>query len=186
MARATRVRAVATGLVALALPGLAACGSDNSSNAGSTRSSSVRSRKTIGAPGAKVEFVTPTEAATLGSTVVARVRLEHFKLAPNKVGKSAQQGEGHLHFSLDQGKFDHPKYSGANGQEAVKLGVAGKYSPSVKPFIVYSHLPTGIHELEVYLANNDHSNTGVFSFVSFRVEAGGAAPAVPKGGGAGY
>ncbi len=163
---------------------LAACGSNNGSNSSST--AMTRSRKTVGAPDAKVSFVTPKEASTVGSTVVARVRLTHFTLAPNKVGQAAKQGEGHLHFSMDQGKFDNPRHSGANGREAVKLGVQGKYSPSVKPVIVYTSLPTGIHELEVYLANNDHSNTGVAAFVSFRVKAGGAAPSVPKGGGSGY
>jgi hypothetical protein len=163
-----------------ALPAVAGCGSST----GNT--TSTRSRKTAGAPGAKVKFVTPKEASTQGATVVVRVTLAHFKLAPKQVGKAAKQGEGHLHFSLDQGKFDRPKYSGPNGKEAVKLGVQGKYSPSVKPTIVYTNLPTGTHELEVYLANNDHTNTGVNSFVSFVVKAGGAAPSVPKGSGSGY
>jgi hypothetical protein len=143
-------------------------------------------RRGLGAPGAKVRFVTPAEAETIGSTVVVRVRLEHFKLAPGKVGQAAVKGEGHLHFSMDQGKFDHPQYSGANGEEAVNLGVAGQYSPAVKPSIVYTHLPTGTHELEVYLANNDHTNTGVASFVSFKVKEGGAPPVVPQGSGSGY
>ena len=178
------LKALATGLVGLAaLPGLAGCGGDNGSAA---PSGPMRIRKTVGAPGAKVRFVAPKEAATLGATVAVRVKLTHFKLAPNKVGKAAKQGEGHLHFSLDQGKFDRPKYSGPNGREAVKLGVQGEYSPSVKPTIVYSHLPTGTHELEVYLANNDHTNTGVTGFVSFKVKAGGPAPPVPKGTGSGY
>jgi hypothetical protein len=181
-----RLKAIAVALAGVAaLPGVAACGS-SASNGKTTSSGSMRTRKGIGAPGAKVRFVTPREASTLGSTVVARVRLTHFKLAPKKVGKAAEQGEGHLHFSLDQGKFDRPKYSGANGREAVKLGVQGQYSPSVKPTIVYSNLPTGTHELEVYLANNDHTSTGVTSFVSFIVKAGGAAPSVPKGSGSGY
>ena len=79
-------------------------------------------------------------------------------------------GEGHLHFSMDGGKFDHPKYSGANGQLAVKLGVDGKYSPSVTPTITYKGLPKGKHVLEVYLANNDHSNTGVEGRTEFTVQ----------------
>jgi hypothetical protein len=178
------LKALATALVGVAaIPGLAGCGSDNGS---ATPSGSMRTRKTVGAPHAKVRFVTPKEASTVGATVVVRVKLTRFKLAPNKVGKAAKQGEGHLHFSLDQGRFDRPKYSGANGREAVKLGVEGKYSPSVKPTIVYSNLPTGTHELEVYLANNDHTSTGVTSFVSFKVKAGGPAPSVPKGSGSGY
>jgi hypothetical protein len=163
-----------------ALPAVAGCGSST----GNTNT--MRSRKSVSAPGAKVSFVTPTEASTQGATIVVRVKLTRFKLAPHQVGKAAKQGEGHLHFSLDQGKFDRPKYSGPNGKEAVKLGVQGKYSPSVKPTIVYTNLPTGTHELEVYLANNDHTDTGVHRFVSFIVKAGGAAPSVPKGSGSGY
>jgi hypothetical protein len=177
-----RRSALAVALVGVAaLPALGGCGSNNTTSSGSTRS-----RKGPGAPGAKVKFVTPKEASTQPGTVVVRVTLTHFKLAPKKVGEPAKRGEGHLHFSLDGGKFDRPKYSGPNGKEAVKLGVQGKYSPSVKPTIVYTNLPTGTHELEVYLANNDHTSTGVTSFVSFVVKAGGAAPSVPKGSGSGY
>jgi hypothetical protein len=140
----------------------------------------------IGSPGAKVEFTTPKEASVVGPTVVARVKLRHFKLAPKKVGKPAKQGEGHLHFSLDHGKFDFPKYSGAAGRTAVKLGVQGKYSPSTAPVITYQHLPSGTHGLEVYLANNDHTNTGVATFVSFIVKGNGPTPSVPKSSGGGY
>ena len=46
----------------------------------------------------------------------------------------------------------------------------GKYSPSVTPKIVYKGLPKGKHTLEVYLANNDHSNTGVEASTSFTVK----------------
>jgi hypothetical protein len=180
--KARRRGALAIAVVGMAaMPVLSACGSSDTTSSGS-----MRSRKTVGAPRAKVRFVTPKEASTQSGTVVARVKFTHFRLAPGKVGKAAKQGEGHLHFSLDQGKFDRPKYSGPNGKEAVKLGVQGKYSPSVKPTIVYTNLPTGTHELEVYLANNDHTSTGVSSFVSFIVKAGGSAPSVPKGSGSGY
>jgi hypothetical protein len=95
------LKALATALVGLAeLPGLAGCGGDNGSAA---PSGPTRIRKTLGAPGARVRFVTPKEASTLGATVAVRVKLTHFQLAPNKVGKAARQGEGHLHFSLEQG-----------------------------------------------------------------------------------
>ena len=60
--------------------------------------------------------------------------------------------------------------SGANGKLAVTLGVQGKYSPSVTPSITYKGLPPGKHRLEVYLANNDHTNTGVESSTSFTVK----------------
>jgi plastocyanin len=143
--------------IALAAAGCGGGGGKKSSTAKST------------APRATVAFVSPTKGSTVGSTVTARVTLSNFKLAPQDVGKKPKPGEGHLHFSMDGGKFDHPKYSGANGKLAVKLGVDGKYSPAVTPSITYRHLPVGKHKLEVYLANNDHSNTGVEAETEFTV-----------------
>jgi hypothetical protein len=183
-----RLKAIALLAALAALPLLSGCGGNGDSSANSAHSP-MRNDKGIGAPGAKVTFVTPKEASANASTVVARVKLKHFKLAPKKVGEAAKQGEGHLHFSMDQGKFDHPKYSGANGKTAVKIGAEGEYSPSTARTIVYKHLPPGTHELEVYLANNDHTNTGVDSFVSFFVKTGAGAPPPPaggSGGGSGY
>jgi hypothetical protein len=59
---------------------------------------------------------------------------------------------------MDRGKYDFPKYSGANGKLAVKLGVQGKYSPSVNNKVIYSGLPKGKHRVTVFLVKNDHSN----------------------------
>ena len=168
MRRATGV-AVA---VALAAVPIAGCGSSKkeSSNESSAPATTATQAQKTGAPGAKVAFTSPKKGATAGSTVKVKVKLTGFKLAAQQVGKAPMQGEGHLHFSMDGGKFDHPKYSGANGQLAVKLGVDGKYSPSVTPTITYTGLPKGKHELEVYLANNDHSDTGVESKTEFTVQ----------------
>ena len=107
-----------------------------------------------------VRFVTPKANATTGSTVTFTVKLANFRLDPQDVGKMKMAHMGHLHFSLDGGKYDYPRYSGANGALAVKLGTAGKYSPSVSPSITYKHLPKGRHKIVVYLANNDHSPVG--------------------------
>lgn len=71
-----------------------------------------------------------------------------------------ETGQGHLHFELDGGKFDNSKHSGANGKLAEQLGTDGKYSPSVAPTITYENLPKGKHVLKVYVANNDHSESG--------------------------
>ena len=120
-----------------------------------------------GAP--SVKFVTPKPGATTGPNVTFTVKLTNFKLDPRDVGKRNKPNTGHLHFQMDGGKFDYPKYSGANGQLAVKLGIAGKYSPSVTPSITYKHLPTGKHHLVVFLANNDHSPVGPKASVSFTV-----------------
>src|SRR5437016_5318519 len=129
----SRTIAVLLVVPAVALP-LGACGSSKkSSSTASTTATTTTTPKTVGAPGATVSFVTPKNGATVGNTVAVKVKVSGFKLAPNQVGKAAKQGEGHLHFTMDGGKYDFPKYSGANGKLAVKLGVQGKYSPSVTP-----------------------------------------------------
>jgi hypothetical protein len=167
-----RRNAIAVPVAAIAVLLLVAgCGSSKKNSSSSTSTTSTTTQaKTVGAPGATVAFVNPKSGSTQGRTVAVKVKLTHFKLAPNQVGKAAKQGEGHLHFSMDDGKYDFPKYSGANGQLAIKLGVQGKYSPSVTPSITYKGLPAGTHKLEVYLANNDHTNTGVESSTSFTVK----------------
>jgi hypothetical protein len=161
--------------VALAVPvaalAVAGCGSDEKKSASETTAAPTQTTaQKTGAPGAKAEFVTPKQGATSGDTVNVKVKLSGFTLAPKQVGKPPQQGQGHLHFAMDGGKYDHPKYSGANGKLAVQLGVDGKYSPSVMPTITYTGLPKGKHELEVYLANNDHSDTGVEAKTEFTVQ----------------
>jgi hypothetical protein len=166
-----RYRLIAGTCIAVTSLAAAGCGSSKkSSSSAPTPAPPPASSKKVGAPGAKVTFVSPKAGSSVGSTVTVKVKLSGFKINPMDVGKPAKQGEGHLHFSMDNGKYDLPKYSGANGQLAVKLGVQGKYSPSVAPTITYKGLPKGKHKLEVYLANNDHSNTGVEASVSFTVK----------------
>jgi hypothetical protein len=185
-----RLKSAGVVLVAVAMLLLVAgCGSKKKKTV-STTSTTPTTAKTVGAPGATVSFVSPKDGSTQGRTVTAKVKISNFKIAPNQVGKVAKQGEGHLHFALDEGKYDFPKYSGANGKFAVKLGVQGKYSPSLTPTITYKGLPPGQHKLEVYLANNDHTNTGVEAKTSFTVKAGGAksggASSGSSGGGPAY
>jgi hypothetical protein len=169
-------------LSALAIP-LAAfavgCGDDEKSDttgsgggaATSTTEQTDQAATTeTGKPGSKVEITQPKDGDTTSGTVKVKVKLADFQLAPKDVGKANKEGYGHLHFSLDEGKFDKPKYSGENGKLAVKLGVDGKYSPSVTPTITYKGIPKGEHTLEVYLANNDHSDTGVEAKADFTVQ----------------
>lgn len=122
------------------------------------------------APGAKVTFVKPKRGATTGSTVVAKVKVRGFKLVPEKVGKPSKQGQGLLHFSMDNGKFDRPKYSRASKKLPVPPRAKGQYSAAVKPTITYEHLPKGKHTLAVFLANNDNSETGVQATTTFTVK----------------
>jgi hypothetical protein len=148
-----------------ALAFVAGCGDDGGQEASPAQPASP-AEETRGT----VSFTSPREDETTGGAVKARVKLDGFQIDPQSVGKRPQEGKGHLHFSMDGGKFDKSKYSGANGQLAVKLGVDGKYSPSVAPQITYRNLPPGEHTLKVQLANNDHSPTGVETQTTFRVK----------------
>ena len=147
------------------------CGDDkgDDSTGASTQAPAAEGTGT-GAPSAKVEFLTPKEGATTGDEVTVKVKLQNFELDPNAVGKSPVPGKGHLHFQMDGGKFDIPENSGENGKLAKQLGVDGKYSPAVKPTITYQRLPPGEHKLEVYLANNNHTDTGVEAETEFTVK----------------
>jgi hypothetical protein len=92
-----------------------------------------------------------------GNAVVVTVATRNFMIDAKDVGKKPIAGRGHEHFSMDNGKYDFPKYSGANGRLAVKLGVQGKYSPSVTNRVTYTGLPKGKHTVAVYLARNNHT-----------------------------
>ena len=117
-----------------------------------------------------VSFVSPMSGSTVAGVVNAKVVLDGFKINANDVGKAPVAGEGHLHFQMDGGKYDHPRYSGANGDLAVKLHVDGKYSPSVTPGITYTNLPKGEHTLKVFLVDNLHTNLGPMAETTFTVQ----------------
>ena len=150
--------ATAACLPALAL---AACGDDEDETTAASDATASE---------ATVTFTEPTDGSTTSDTVTAEVDLEGFEINADEVGMAAHEGEGHLHFSMDGGEYDYAKYSGANGELAKKLGVEGQYSPSTEPTITYENLPSGEHTLEVALANNDHSDTGVTASTTFTVE----------------
>ena len=122
----------------------------------------VVSASALGSSTAKpgIQVTSPMHGAKTMAKVTFKVKLTNFTICAACVGKANKANSGHLHFALDGGKFDYPKYSGANGKLAVQLGIAGKYSPAVLPQITYAHLPKGKHTLRVFVVNNDHSNTG--------------------------
>jgi hypothetical protein len=120
--------------------------------------------------GPKISFVSPAAGAEVMGAVNAEVMIDGFTISADHVGQAPMDGEGHLHFSMDGGTYDLPKHSGANGELAVKLGVAGKYSPSVTPSITYMSLPAGRHTLKVWLADNSHNDTGVSAQTTFTVK----------------
>jgi hypothetical protein len=149
-------------VVAVTALGVAACGDDDEGDA-TTAASETTSQE------ASVSFVDPMDGATTEDTVAAEVDLQGFEIDTEQVGKASEEGHGHLHFSLDGGEYDYPKYSGANGELAKQLGVEGQYSPATEPTITYENLPPGEHTLEVSLANNDHSDAGVTASTTFTV-----------------
>jgi hypothetical protein len=122
-----------------------------------------------GAPGAHIRFLRPTQGSTVAQPVHVNVAVTGFMLDPRELDKAPQKGKGIVLFSMDGGKYDTAHYAGANGKLAVRLGIAGKYSPAVTPTITYSQLPPGKHTLAASLANNDLSDTGVHARVVFRV-----------------
>ncbi len=145
-------------VVAITAVAVCACGSSKKSKSAATTPAPQTQK--IKGPKVGVAFKKPKPNAKVGPKFSASVTLSNFKLDAKDVGKAPQPGKGHLHFSLDGGKFDFPKYSGANGKLAQKLGVEGKYSPSVTGKITYKDIPKGKHTLKVELANNDHSPAG--------------------------
>jgi hypothetical protein len=147
---------------------VAGCGS-SSSDKSSSSTQSASTTKQAAAPKPTIKFVTPKNGSTATGSVKATVALSNFKIAPQAVGQAPRPGEGHLHFKMDEGKYDFPKYSGKNGLIAKQLGVTGHYSPALAPEITYRNLPPGKHVLEVYLANNNHTNVGVEAKVAFRL-----------------
>ena len=117
--------------------------------------------------------ITSLRAHQSGKKVTVTVRTAGFRIDAKDVGGKPKAGRGHEHFRMDRGKYDFPKYSGANGRLAVKLGVQGKYSPSVNNRVVYRGLPKGKHRVTVFLVKNDHSNyknAGAHKTITFTVK----------------
>jgi hypothetical protein len=97
------------------------------------------------------------------------VKLTTFTLDPQDVGKQNRPHKATCISRWTVARTSTRSPSGANGQLAVKLGIAGKYSRSVTPSITYKHLPKAKHHLDVFLPNNDHSPVGPKAAVSFTV-----------------
>jgi hypothetical protein len=150
---------------------IAGCGNEKRSN-DTTESAQQPTTQAGGtaAPASKVAFTAPKDGSTVGSKFTAKVKVQNFEINAKAVGKSPVPGQGHLHFRLDGGRFDVPQHSGANGKLAKQLGVDGKYSPALDTTITYTGVPPGKHKLEVYLANNNHTDTGVEAETEFTVK----------------
>ena len=129
-------------------------------------------------------------------SVVVRIKVENFRLAPEHFGDAPLLGEGHLRFSLNRvpdcidpeklqkalnsptgrgrllgRSFDYPKYAGPNGLLALLAESAGLYSPSTEPEIFYERLPPGFYRLTINLALNDGSPTPYNAATNFEILA---------------
>lgn len=118
---------------------------------------------------ASVVFAGPTEGQTVGRRATFRVRLANFMISPSATPARLVPGQGFLHFAMDRGAFDVPRYS-ANGAQAVRAGTQGRYSPVQGTSLTYSNLPPGRHTLTVSLADNFHAEIGVSASMSFTVK----------------
>jgi hypothetical protein len=117
--------------------------------------------------------ITSLKTAQSGHKVTVTVATKYFTIDAKDVGKKAKPGKGHEHFAMDGGKYDYPKYSGANGKLAKQLGVQGKYSPSVNNKVTYTGLPKGKHKVTVFLVRNTHANypnAGAKKTITFTVK----------------
>jgi hypothetical protein len=151
---------------------LAGCGGSGKSI--STKASTVREQSAgqrgLTAPGASVVFVSPKAGSKTGATMVATVKLTNFSLDAKAAGRAAVRNHGHLHFAMDEGRYDSSRYStAASTPLAAKLHSQGRYSPSLTPTIRYRNLPKGPHRLVVYLVNNDDTNTDISATSIFTV-----------------
>lgn len=147
---------------------LAACGKESSQQKPSG-APSVQGTQELKGPKVGVAIVRPKPGDTVDDEVTATVSLRGFRLDSDSFGDLSEPGTGHLHFSLDEGKFDYARYAGKSARLGRTLGVNGKYSEALQPRITYRNLPRGRHTLDVVLANNDHSDAGPKATTSFTV-----------------
>ena len=163
-----RAKYVVVPVIVLTALALTACGKESAEQKQSG-APSVQGTQQLKGPKVGVTIVRPKAGDTLDDDVTAKVSLRGFTLDSGSFGEAPEPGTGHLHFSLDKGKFDYPRYAGKNARLGRRLGVNGKYSEALEPRITYRNVPKGKHTLEVILANNDHSNAGPRATTSFTV-----------------
>jgi hypothetical protein len=142
-----------------------------------------------------VEIVSPRNGSRQENrSVVVKLKIENFKLAPLHFGDPPELGEGHIKFSLNRvpdcvdpdklqraldspfgsgrligRSLDFPKHSGPNGVLAERIGTAGLYSPATLPEIYYERLPPGFYRLIITLARNDGTSTPFHAVTNFEI-----------------
>lgn len=142
-----------------------------------------------------VEFISPRNGARQDAhSVVIKVDVENFELAPARFGDQPELGQGNLRFSLNRvpdcvepaklqqainsplGKsrlkgasLDFPEYAGPNGVLGKRLGVSSEYSPATRPEIYYQNLQPGFYRLVVALAQNNGKATQYHDVTTFQI-----------------
>lgn len=180
-----RSRTALAGALAAALPLLAVAGCGGGKAA--------RIPPPPGEP--SIEIVAPRNGAhQLSRSMVVKLRIANFRLAPASFGGEPLLGEGNVHFVLNavpacvdpaelaqamksplgRGRiigpsFDYPRYSGPNGILAERIGSAGSYSPATRPEIYYHDLPPGFYRLVVVLAQNNGFPTAYHAVTNFTI-----------------
>jgi len=142
-----------------------------------------------------VEVIAPRNGSRQEArSVVVKVRLENFMLAPLRFGEEPRLGEGHIRFALNRvpdcvdpaklrraeesplgrgrlvgASFDFPQYAGPNGELAERIGSTGSYSPATRPEIYYEELPAGFYRLVITLARNNGAPTPYHAVTNFQI-----------------
>lgn len=143
----------------------------------------------------RVEIVAPRNGSRQSArSVVVKVELENFRLAPRRFGGEPLIGEGHIRFALNRvpdcvdpaklrraeesslgrgrlvgASFDFPRYAGPNGVLAERIGTSGSYSPATRPEIYYDELPAGFYRLVITLARNNGATTPYHAVTNFQI-----------------
>jgi hypothetical protein len=130
-------------------------------------------------------------------SVVVKVDLKNFELAPESFLGEPEIGRGNIRFALKRvpdcvdpqklqkalnsplgserlkGKsMDFPRFAGPNGILAEEIGEEGSFSPATRPEIFYSRLQYGFYRLTVTLAQNNTSATPYHAVTNFQIVEG--------------
>lgn len=142
-----------------------------------------------------VEVISPRNGSRQEArSVVVKVKVENFRLAPLRFGEEPRLGEGHIRFALNRvpdcvdpaklrraeesplgrgrlvgASFDFPQYAGPNGELAERIGSTGSYSPATRPEIYYEQLPAGFYRLVITLARNNGATTPYHAVTNFQI-----------------
>lgn len=142
-----------------------------------------------------VEVISPRNGSRQEArSVVVKVKVENFQLAPLRFGEEPRLGEGHIRFALNRvpdcvdpaklrraeesplgrgrlvgASFDFPQYAGPNGELAERIGSTGSYSPATRPEIYYEQLPAGFYRLVITLARNNGATTPYHAVTNFQI-----------------